>query len=198
MPSELDATARRTAVNEALARLDAVHAEDPAGDARRYHATLGAWVARLTEGSVGPSDALVLAAGAQHLARWRTPRSAYPEGLEGYKRWRSTLARKHADDARAILEAAGCDAALAERVAELITKKRLGRDAEVDTFEDAICLTFLELEFAAFAAKTDREKVVEIVRKTWAKMTDRGHAAAAGLLPGMAPELRAIVEAAIA
>lgn len=193
MPRELHPT-----VKTALARFDAVHAEDPAGEARRYHATLGEWVERLTAGSDGPSDALVLAAGAQHLGRWRTPRSAYPEGLEGYKKWRSTLARKHAEDARAILEASGCDASLGDRVAELVTKKRLGRDPEVDAFEDAICLTFLELELGAFAAKTEREKVVDIVKKTWAKMTDRGHAEAAKLLPSMLPELRGIVEDALA
>lgn len=193
MPSEL-----QSAVRTALARFEAVHAEDPAGEASRYHATLGAWVVRLAAASgEEPSDAIVLAAGAQHLGRWRTPRSSYPEGLEGYKRWRSTLARKHAEDAAGILEAAGCVAALRDRVAELITKKRLGRDPEVDAFEDAICLTFLELELAAFVAKTPRDKVVEIVKKTWAKMTDRGHAEAAALLPAMEPALRAIVEDAL-
>ncbi len=190
MPSELQPSATL-----ALARFDAVHVEDPAGEASRYHATLRKWVERLVD---SPSEALLLAAGAQHLGRWRTPRSAYPEGLAGYKRWRATLARKHAEDASAILEEVGYDAATRDRVAELITKKRLGRDAEVDAFEDAICLTFLELELAAFAARHAPEKVVEIVSKTWVKMTGRGHAEAAALLPSMEPALRALVEAAIA
>ncbi|MFO0619644.1 MAG: DUF4202 domain-containing protein [Polyangiaceae bacterium] len=187
----LDPAAMRAA---ALARFEAIHAEDPANQASRYHATLRGWVDRLLPER---GDALVLAAAAQHLGRFRTPRSAFPEGLEGYKKWRSTLARKHAEEAAAILEAVGYDAATRERVVELITKKRLGRDPEVGAFEDAICLTFLELEFEAFAARTERDKVVDVVRKTWAKMAARGREEAARLLPAFSADLRAIVEEAI-
>jgi hypothetical protein len=178
----------------ALARFEAIHGEDPAREASRYHATLRDWVDRLVPER---GEALILAAGAQHLGRFRTPRADFPEGLEGYKRWRSTLARRHADEANAILADVGYDDATRARVGELITKKRLGRDPEVGAFEDAICLTFLELELAAFAAKTDPEKLADVVKKTWAKMTPRGHAEAANLLPRMELGLRQRIEAAL-
>lgn len=184
-----------SALERARAQFDAVHAEDPAGEAVRYHATLARWVELLVD---TPSEALRLAACAQHLGRWKNPRNAYPGGVAGYKKWRATVALRHAEDAARVLEAIGYDTNTRERVAELITKKRLGRDPEVDAFEDAICLTFLELEGDAFVRKTEREKAVDVVRKTWAKMTERGHTEAAKMIPRMTPELRAVVESAIA
>lgn len=182
-------------VEQAVARFDAVHAEDPSGEAPRYHAALARWVRELV---AAPSDALLLAAHAQHLGRFRTPRASFPEGLAGYKKWRATLARQHAEDAARVLEDVGYDEATRDRVVELVTKKRLGRDPEVDAFEDAICLTFLELELHGFAAKTPREKVIDIVQKTWAKMTPSGHTRALGLLPSLAAADRALLEEALA
>jgi hypothetical protein len=42
-------------------------------------------------------------------------------------------------------------------------------------------LTFLEFEFEEFCGKYPEEKVIEVVRKTWKKMSERGHEAALGL-----------------
>ena len=41
--------------------------------------------------------------------------------------------------------------------------------------EDALRLSFLEFEFAEFCVKYPEEKVIEVVRKTWKKMSARGH-----------------------
>lgn len=194
MPSTLESKAD-TKAEQARARFDAVHAEDPSGEAPRYHAALARWVRELVD---APSDALILAAHAQHLGRFRTPRATFPEGLAGYKKWRATLARKHAEDAARILEDVGYDEATRDRVVDLVTKKRLGRDPEVDAFEDAICLTFLELELHAFASRTPREKVIDIVQKTWAKMTPRGHARALALLPSLPASDRELLGQALA
>jgi hypothetical protein len=38
--------------------------------------------------------------------------------------------------------------------------------------EDALCLVFLEFQFAALAAKSDDEKMINAVRKSWEKMTE--------------------------
>ena len=53
----------------------------------------------------------------------------------------------------------------------------------------------LEHYFADFAPKHDEEKLVDIVRKTWRKMSPRGHEAARGLR--FPPELGVIVTRAL-
>lgn len=178
----------------AVARFDELHAEDATGHATRYHKALSEFVSGLAEDA---SEALRLAAHCQHLRRQQLPRSAYPEGVLGYKRWRSELARLHADEAKNILIGVGYDNALAERVSDLLLKKRLKSDAEVQTFEDAICLTFLAVDFAPFAAKHPEEKVIDIVRKTWAKMSERGHAEALRLAAELPDGLRSLIERAL-
>jgi hypothetical protein len=54
-------------------------------------------------------------------------------------------------------------------------KEGLKTNPDNQTMEDALCLSFLEHEFAEFAAKHEDEKVVDIVQKTWRKMSERGH-----------------------
>lgn len=125
------------------------------------------------------------------------PRSAFPEGLAGYKRWRATAALEHQKKAREILALAGYDATVIDRVADLLMKKRLKSDPEVQTFEDAICLTFLEVDFPAFAKKYDDDKIVDIIKKTWAKMTPRGHGAAIELSRSLPDHLAALVARAL-
>lgn len=171
----------------AAARFEAAHRADPRAVTRRgealphavaYHRALVAWLARLAPDA---PEAVQLAARCQHLRRWTRPRADYPDGRAGYKRWRSDLARFHAEEAGEILATSGYDAAMIARVGELLTKRRLASDPDVQLLEDAICLTFLDTELADFAAKHDDDKLVDIVRKTWAKMTPRGHAAALAL-----------------
>jgi hypothetical protein len=180
---------------EAAARLFAeVHAADPSGAAERYHEVLARWVDALAPDA---SVALRLASRCQHLGRYAIPRADYPEGLAGYKRWRAAAALAHARQASEILAAAGFDAATRGRVSDLLVKKGLKHDPEVQLLEDAICLAFLELELEGFAGKHDRVKVVAILRKTWAKMSPRGHAAAEGLVAGLSEPLRAFVAEAL-
>lgn len=180
---------------ESACRLfDEEHASDPTGAAPRYHAALARWVDELEPQA---SVALRLAARCQHLGRHALPRSAYPEGPLGYKRWRAAAALEHERRAREILLAAGYDEATAGRVGELLIKKGLRSDTEVQTFEDAICLTFLEVDFPAFAKKHDDDKIVSIIRKTWAKMTPKGHAAALALADSLPADLAALIGRAL-
>lgn len=46
---------------------------------------------------------------------------------------------------------------------------------ETQVLEDVACLVFLDDQFAAFEKEHDEEKILGILRKTWAKMSDRGH-----------------------
>lgn len=181
--------------------MDAVHAEDPErtrdGDEDLpselvYARRMSAMLQRLDPGA---SEALRLAVRAQHLGRFRVPRSTQPDGRAGYLRWRTEQQRAHAALARTILEAAGYDEATVERVASLILKKQLQSDAEAQLLEDCACLVFLEHGLDAFAAKEDEETVITILAKTWKKMGERGRREALAL--PLSERSRALVNRAL-
>jgi len=181
----------------AMARIDAVHAEDPEKEGGQpkelvYAQRMSAWLARLAPQA---SESLRLATRCQHLRRWAIPRASYPEGKVGYLSWRKQESLAHAALAGEILAAAGYDAEAVKRVQSLVKKERIKHDPEAQALEDVTCLVFLEHEFAPFAAKHPDEKVIDILRKTWPKMSPQGQAAALQLkLP--AP-LRVLVEKAL-
>src|SRR5688572_14815512 len=136
----------RERFESAIAAFDQANAEDPAheqvgGVARPrelVHAErLAAWVERLEP---SPSEALRLAARCQHLQRWKIPRSSYPDGRVGYLRWRTQLARFHADRAAEILASAGYERALIDQVRRINLKQGMRSDPDVQTMEDALCL----------------------------------------------------------
>ena len=126
-------------------------------------------------------QAVRLAARCQHIQRWQTPRSDYPAGREGYRRWRSDLAQFHADTAGRILQEVGYDASTIDRVRALLLKQRLKADPDCQVLEDVICLVFLEHYLSDFACRHDEAKLVNILRRTWKKMSARGHDAALDL-----------------
>ena len=88
----------------------------------------------------------------------------------GYLRWRETLKRFHADTVVGFMQTAGYSITEQERVRSIILKKNLRNDPEVQTLEDALCLVFLEHQFMELLEKTPRDKMIDIVRKTWTKM----------------------------
>lgn len=124
---------------------------------------------------------LQLAARSQHICRWKILRAEYPMDRAGYKRWRSDLAVFHGDTAAAILRNQGYDENVITRVKDLLLKRGLKRDTDVQTLEDVICLVFINYYLADFANKHDEEKLLDIIRKTWNKMSTDGHAAALAL-----------------
>ena len=164
-------------LQRALAAIDAANAGDPhrlrvRGESRPkelVHAELmSEWVERLAP---DPGEALRLAARAHHLRRWMIPRSEYPAGRRGYLRWRRALHVLHAREVAAILEAQGYDEGTIRRVQDLVQKKDLGRDAEVQILEDALCLVFLETQLHDLAAQLDDEKLLDVLGKTLRKMS---------------------------
>lgn len=140
-------------------------------------------------------EELRLAARAQHLKRWTLPRADFPPDRKGYLAWRNAAKRMHADLAADLLSRAGCQSDQIDRVQALIRKEGIKRDAEAQALEDVACLVFLEHYFSAFAAKHDDEKLVGILRKTWAKMSETGHQAAMKL--PMDAHARSLVEQAL-
>jgi hypothetical protein len=167
----------------ACAAIDRANAEDPQGREVLYSERMVAWVKALAPGA---SPELLLAARAQHLRRWKIPRSTYPEGRSGYLKWREGLKKIHADALAEILAAAGYGADSIAKARSLLVRKNLADDAEGQTLEDAACLVFLQFEFAAFSAKTEPGKMVDILRKSWGKMSPaaRERALALDLAPG--------------
>lgn len=124
------------------------------------------------------SEALLLASRCQHICRWEVPRSTEPMGRAGYLKWRAGLKKFHAAKSADILRGVGYSEEMINRVQELNLKKNLKSDSECQTIEDALCLVFLQYQFDALIAGTDSEKMVKIVQKTWAKMSEQGHQAA--------------------
>ena len=182
----------------AIARFDAANAEDPHSEVFEgvsypkellYAQRMTAWLDRLAPEA---SEPLRLAARCQHIRRWMIPRRDYPMDRHGYLRWRTTLAQFHADTAGAILRAVGYDDATIRRVQSLLRKQGLKRDADAQCLEDVICLVFLESYCTDFAGRHEAAKVIDILRKTWKKMSPRGRDVARTLpLPAAAQELLA-------
>lgn len=159
-----------TLYDAACAAIDRANAEDPKRHELPYSKWMVVWAGKL---ATNPSEELLLAVRAQHLRRWTLPRSNYPEGLKGYLEWRETLKKLHADQLGSIMKAAGYGEPSIAKARGLILRKNLSADPEGQMLEDAACLVFLEHEFADFAGKTAEEKVVDILRKTWEKMSSR-------------------------
>jgi hypothetical protein len=142
-----------------------------------YAQKMSEYMGRLT---LSPSHALQLAIRAQHFRRWEVPRSSYPMTKLGYHSWRNALKKRQAEQAAKICKDAGLSEEETERVAALIRKEGLREgDEDAQVLEDAACLVFLEEQFDDFEkGMGDEEKVVNILRKTWAKMSDKGKAEA--------------------
>ena len=121
------------------------------------------------------SKALQIAARAQHICRWKIARDEYPMDRIGYLKWRETLKKMHAELTAEILSQVGYDDEFINRITLLINKKLIKKNEESQTLEDTVCLVFLDYYFEEFAEKHDDEKVIDILQKTWKKMSSEGH-----------------------
>ena len=185
----------------AIAAIDAANAEDPhtievRGERRpkeQAHAELMTeWVGALDPHA---DEAQLLAARAHHLRRWALPRSSYPEGRAGYLRWRTALRKQHSTEVAAILEGVGYEPEVVERVQAIVEKRGLGTDPAVQVHEDALCLVFLETQLAETVDRLGEDKVVDVIRKTAAKMSPDGLARVAEL--PLRPRDRALLQRAL-
>lgn len=133
---------------------------------------------KLLQFNPNASKALQISARAQHICRWKIARNEYPMDRVGYLKWRETLKKMHADLTVDILKQVGFDDQFTDRVKAIILKKLIKKNEESQTLEDTICLVFLDYYFEEFAAKHNDEKIIDILKKTWVKMSDKGHEAA--------------------
>lgn len=162
----------------AVSAIDRANADDPnrilvRGELRPKelaHAELATeWVRRLDP---DPSEAVLLAARAHHIRRWVIPRSSYPTGRAAYLRWRRALHQLHAETVAEILQQVGYERPMIERVQRIVAKRDLGKDRDAQLLEDALCLVFVETQLHDLGRRLDRPKMVDVVRKTLAKMSD--------------------------
>ena len=187
---------------DAMSRIDAANSEDPNRETweGEEHPKELIYAQRMTEWleKMAPHapEHLQLAARAQHIRRWMKPRDAYPRDRKGYHLWRTELYGFHADEAEKVLRDVGYDDETIERVRNLLLKKSIKSNPEMQLLEDVICLVFLEFYFADFAPHYDEEKVITILQRTWKKMGEAGHEAALKL--DLSPEAAALVQKALA
>ena len=173
--------------DDAIAAIDAANADDPhqievRGERQpkelAHAALMTEWVQHLDPQA---TEAQLLAARAHHLRRWSSPRSSYPEGRAGYLRWRTALRKQHAEEVAGLLTTAGYDDVTVARVQAIIRKEGLASDAQVQVHEDALCLVFLETQLAATTDDLGDYKMLDVIRKTAAKMSPAGLAQVAEL-----------------
>jgi hypothetical protein len=115
------------------------------------------------------------------------------------------LGKFHAETTALILREAGYDEATIAEVESLLRKERLKTNPDCQLLEDVICLVFLQFYASEFAdeqmaeegrQEQQEEKLVNILRRTWKKMSPRGQQAALAL--NLPAGVRALVERALA
>jgi len=168
----------------AIRKIDEANSQDPNKEIYQgkeypkellYSLRMSAWLDKLRPDA---PEFLKLAARAQHLCRWEIPRSSYPMDRTGYLKWRTFLYSYHAEKAAAILRETGYDEETVRKISTLLLKQNIKRNPDMQLLEDVICLVFLENYFSDFSKQHEEEKIVQIVQKTWKKMSEEGHRAA--------------------
>ncbi len=169
----------------AIQLFDAANSDDPnqeTADGRAWPKEL-LYAERMSEmlGRFAPqaSEAVRLACRAQHIQRWKIPRKDYPMTPEGYQHWRTTLYKFHAETAGRLMQEAGYADEMIARVKAIVGKRGLKVNPETQMMEDVVDLVFIEhymLGFASQKSEYSEDKWIDIVRKTWKKMSEQGHA----------------------
>ena len=177
------------AYEQAIALMDAANSEDPnheTADGRQWPKEL-LYSHRMADmlGRYSPdADPVVsLAIRGQHIQRWKSPRDAYSMDRKGYHQWRTNLYTFHADTVAALMAEAGFDQQALDRVKQAVGKKGLKSNADTQLLEDVAGLVFIEHYMLAFANKHpeySEEKWIDIIRRTWRKMSPAAHEFALG------------------
>ena len=186
-------------IHRCMGLFDAANSEDPNKDPDGrpkelvYARRMSAWLVKLEPNA---PDEVRLAVRAQHIRRWEIPRNSYPKGRAAYLQWRKDLGRFHADTAGSIMSECGFDHATVARVQAIIRKERFKVDPWAQLLEDVACLVFLEHYFEAFADEQDEDSMINILRRTWRKMSENGRQAAKTIT--YSPHCDALLGAALA
>ena len=174
----------QAAYEQALRLIDSANSEDPNIEHAEgkdwpkellYSVRMSAMLSRFRPAA---DPVMKLAIRGQHIQRWQSPRNAYPMDRAGYHRWRSDLYRFHAEKIAAILAQVGFDAQDVERAKNAVAKVGIKSNPDTQLLEDVVGLVFIEhymLDFAAKHPDYSEQKWLEIIRKTWHKMSQDAH-----------------------
>ncbi|MBT8440094.1 MAG: DUF4202 domain-containing protein [Gammaproteobacteria bacterium] len=123
-------------------------------------------------------DAIKIGVRAQHVERWKSSRQDYAEGRQGYLQWRVNLYKFHAETAGNFMAEAGYDEETIERVKKAVGKRAVKVNPDAQILEDVASMVFIEYYMQPFADKHpeySEEKWIDIIQKTWKKMSDQAH-----------------------
>jgi len=172
----------QSAFEKSMALIDAANSEDPnreTVDGKDWPKEL-LYSHRMTDMqqryAPDADEAIKLALRAQHIQRWKSRRDAYPMDRIGYLQWRKDLYKIQAQTAADLLAQAGYDDEVIERVKNAVAKKAIKENPDTQLLEDVTGLVFIEHYMLAFANKHpeyDEDKWLDIIRKTWNKMSAR-------------------------
>jgi hypothetical protein len=188
-------------VNATFSAIDAVNQQDPnteptaEGIIAKEHLYAQRMTKKLNEFIQNPSEHLQIACRAQHIKRWSIARKDYPMDRTGYKKWRVDLGAFHANLTAELMAGVGYDEDDQERVKNILQKRHLKRDSEVQSMEDVACLVFMQYHLANFAQKHEEPKLIGIIQKTWNKMSEQGQQAALSL--PLSDKMLALVQKAL-
>lgn len=150
---------------------------------------------RLNQFEDDADEALRLAVRCQHICRWEIPREDYEMNRTGYLKWRNDLKLFHSNKAASILSEVGYDEETIQNVKFLLEKKQLKKNEMTQALEDVVCLVFLEFYFEKFSEKYAEDKLTDILRKTWNKMSVKGQESAMQL--ELSDESKSLISKAI-
>jgi hypothetical protein len=174
-------------VNKAISKFDEYNSADPKVSEVLYAQRMSD---RLGKFRPDAAEHIQLAVRCQHIGRWQIPRNTYPDGKKGYFAWRNKLKDHHAEIAGRIMQECGYDREMIGKVHDLLEKKDLRSNSDTQLLEDVVCMVFVEFYLEDFAAKHDDTKVIDILAKTYRKMTPEAIAVATGFnLPVKTKEL---------
>lgn len=171
-----------TLVEQVLALIDTANSDDPNKeivDGKEwpkellYSQRMSDMLARFAPAA---DEVAQIAMRAQHITRWKSPREDYTMDRKGYHQWRTGLYQFQADAVGALMEQVGYAAELIERVKMAVGKKALRSNPDTQMLEDIAGLVFIEYYMQPFVDKHpeyDEPKWIDIILKTWKKMSDQ-------------------------
>ncbi|MBB1387227.1 DUF4202 domain-containing protein [Pseudoalteromonas sp. SG45-5] len=170
--------------NKVIALIDEANSQDPNNELhdgksfpkeRLYSDRMSEMLLRFMPNA---DELMKIAVRAQHIERWKSPRSDFEMNKQGYHQWRSALYIFHASTVVKLMQQAGFDETDQNRVYEAVAKKNIKRNPDSQLVEDVASLVFIEhymLEFTRSKPDYDEQKWIGIIRRTWQKMSDDAH-----------------------
>lgn len=178
--------------------IDAFNSKDPRSPPQELEYGQRMTTVLDTRYDANASDVVKIACRGQHVGRWVIPRDSFPMGRTSYLLWRKSLHKEHARIMRDLMAQCGSFSSdEVEQVCKLVGKQwDLVNDPLAMAVEDVAALVFLEYYFPSFYKQLDDvDKMVNIIRGTWKKMSERGRQVALTLQ--LAPIQAEIVQRAL-